>query len=297
MSRATAKSMIKYDPQLMTKKSRLTVTLSPDLVAELDRMIDKRTIRSRSHAVEVLLRRSLRPRVSAAVLLAGGNHEGADNPALAPFGGTPLIGRMIDHLAGFGIRTFIVLAGRDQARIESQLGDGESRGVSIRYVEEKRPLGTAGALKQTRALLGRGPFLVLNADVLTDMDIDTFIRFHADEGSLATIAVKPRQAEWEFGKVMLQGNRITEFIDQATDRGISIVNTGLYLLQPEVLDLVATDERSMLETDVFPALAKVGELSAFLFQGFWFDIRDDQNYRRAVARWEQKGAFRGVYEE
>jgi NDP-sugar pyrophosphorylase family protein len=278
----------------MRNKSRLTVTLSPDLVTELDRMIDKRTIRSRSHAVEVLLRRSLRPRVSAAVLLAGGSPDGADNPALAPFGGSPLIRRMIGHLAGFGIRTFIVLAGRDQGRIESLLGNGESLGVTIRYIEEKRPLGTAGALKQTRALLGDGPFLVLNADVLTDMDIDAFIRFHTEEGCLATIAVKPRQSEKEFGKVMLQGNRITEFIDQATDRGISIVNTGLYLLQPEVLDLVAAGEPAMLETDVFPALARLSELSAFLFQGFWFDIRDDRDYRRAVARWEEKGAVREV---
>jgi len=281
----------------MRNKSRLTVTLSPDLVAELDRMIDKRTIRSRSHAVEVLLRQSLRPRVSAAVLLAGGNHEDTDNPALAPFGDSPLIGRMIGHLAGFGIHNFIVLAGRDQAQIESFLGNGESLGVAIRYVEEKRPLGTAGALKQCRALLGNGPLLVLNADVLTDMDIDAFLRFHANEGSLATIAVKPRQAEREFGKVMLQGNRITEFIDQGADRGISIVNTGLYLLQPEALDLVVMGERAMLETEVFPALAKVGELSAFLFQGFWFDTRDRRDYHRAVERWEQKGAFRGVNKE
>lgn len=281
----------------MGNKARLTVTLSPDLVAELDRMIDRRTIRSRSHAVEVLLRQSLRPRVSAAVLLAGGDHEGSDNPALAPFGGSPLIGRMIGHLAGFGIHRFIVLAGRDRGQIEALLGDGESLGVSIHYGEEKRPLGTAGALKQTRALLGAGPFLVLNADVLTDMDIDAFMRFHADEGSLATIAVKPRKAEKDFGKVMLQGNRITEFIDQGTDRGINIVNTGLYLLQPEVLDLVAAGELAMLETDVFPALAKLGELSAFLFQGFWFDTRDRRNYRRAVERWEQKGAFRGIKED
>lgn len=281
----------------MVRKSRLTVTLSPDLVAELDRMIDKRTIRSRSHAVEVLLRQSLRPRVSAAVLLAGGDRRGAENPALAPFGGSPLIRRTIGHLASFGIRSIIVLAGRDQARIESVLGDGASLGVAVRYCAEERPLGTAGALKQCRALIGGGPFLVLNADVLTDMDIDAFIRFHADEGSLATIAVKPRQAEPEFGKVMLQGNRITEFIDQGGDRGISIVNTGLYMMQPEVLDLVAGGERSMLETDVFPALARLGELSAFLFQGLWFDIRDDRDYRRAVARWEQKGAIRGVDEE
>ena len=272
-------------------KTRLTVTLSPDLVAELDRRIDKRTIRSRSHAVEVLLRQSLRPRVSAAVLLAGGNRGGADNPALAPFGEHPLIRRMIAHLASFGIRSFVVLAGRDQPRFESLLGGGEDLGVSIRYVAEERPLGTAGALKRTRPLLGEGPVLVLNADVLTEIDIDAFIRFHTEEGTLATMAVKPRPGEGVFGKVMLQGNRITEFIEQTTDRGISIVNTGLYLLRPEVLDLVAEGEPSMLETDVFPALAKVGELSAYLFQGFWFDIRDDRDYRRAVARWEQKGAM------
>ncbi len=278
----------------MRRKSRLTITLSPDLVAQLDRMIDRRTIRSRSHAVEMLLRQTLKPAVSTAILLAGGKHEKTGIPALAPIGGQALISLTIGHLVDFGIRTFVVLAGRDQEEIETLMGSGQSLGVRIHYLQEERPLGTAGAVKRAQELVGDGPFLVVNADILTDIDIADFIRFHVDEGSLATIAVKPRQAEQQFGKVMLQGNRITAFNDRAQEPGISIVNSGLYLFQPEVLDLIEPDRQSMLETDVFPLLARMGELSAFLFQGIWYDVRSQKDYRIAQRRWQEKGGFQHV---
>ena len=280
----------------MRRKSRLTITLSPDLVAQLDQMIDRRTIRSRSHAIELLLRQGLEPAVSTAVLLAGGEHETSGIPALAPIAGEALISLTIGHLVGFGIREFVVLAGRHQGQIETLVGDGESLGARIRYLEERRPMGTAGAVKRAQKLIGDGPFLVVNADVLTDIDIADFIRFHVAEGSLATIAVKPRRAEWQYGKVMLQGNRITAFSDRGQERGVGIINSGLYLLQPQVLDLIEADKPSMLETDVFPILAKVGELSAFLFQGIWYDVRSDEDYRVAEQRWQQKGDFSHVAE-
>ena len=132
----------------MRKKARLTITLSPDLVRMLDRTIDRRTIRSRSHAIEVLLRQSLAPEVTTAVLLAGGRRKGGDIPALAPVCGQPLITLTARHLMDHGIRRLVILAGRNEAEIRAYLGDGESLGAEITYLAESRPLGTAGALKQ-----------------------------------------------------------------------------------------------------------------------------------------------------
>jgi len=194
----------------MRRKTRLTITLSPDLVAKLDGMIDKRTIRSRSHAVEILLRQSLSPKVPIAVLLAGGRREFMGN---APVNGRPLIARTMEHLMDFGVRSFIVLAGRHEAAIREVVGNGEGLGARITYIREERPLGTAGALKLAEPHLGADPFLVIHADVLTDIDLQSFMDFHFREKTLATMAVKPRQAEESYGKAMLQGNRITEFID------------------------------------------------------------------------------------
>ncbi|MGB3563269.1 MAG: sugar phosphate nucleotidyltransferase [Thermoanaerobaculia bacterium] len=280
----------------MRTKSRLTITLPPDLVQRLDRMIDHQTVRNRSHAIELLIRQGLMPEVTTAIVLAGGEHQGIGNPALAPVGGQALILLTLRHLVGFGIRNVLLLAGRSEPEIREVLGSGQGLGLTIQYLEEERPLGTAGALKSAEPHLPDSPVLVVHGDVLTDIDIGELITFHLSEGCLATMAVKPRNAEKECGQVMLQGNRITDFYDNGKEQGISIVNTGLYVLQPEVFGMIEEGKESRLETDVFPTLARMGELSAFFFQGIWYDIRNEENYQRAKARWQQKGVFRHARE-
>lgn len=158
-------------------------------------------------------------------------------------------------------------------------------------------MGTAGALKAAEGYLLDQPFLVFHADILTDINIADFVKFHSSQNKLATIAVKPRQAESDYGKVMLEGSEITDFIPESQDQGISIVNTGVYLFEPEVLSLIGSGTTTRLETDVFPKLAKMGELSAFLFQGIWFDISRSSNYESAQIRWQQKGSFAREDEE
>lgn len=270
-------------------KSRLTITLSPDVLAQLDRRIDGKTLRNRSQAIETLLRDSLSPSVSTAVILAGGDQEGEGVPALLPIGGQALVSRTIHHLMGFGVHSFLVLAGDHEQEIRALMGEGESVGASIRYLRERQPRGTGGALKLAEPYLGTDPFLVIHGDVLTDIDIADFIEFHFNENSLATIAVKPRQAEKHFGQVILQGNRIIDFIESSREGGISIVNTGVYLFDPAILGLIEGTSKTQLETRVFPRLARMGELSAFFFQGIWFDISTAESYESAKVRWNEKG--------
>ncbi|MDT8307216.1 MAG: sugar phosphate nucleotidyltransferase [Anaerolineae bacterium] len=266
----------------------MTITLSPDLLQQIDRLVDQRTVRSRSHAIESLLRQSLTPVVSTAVLLAGGPQKGETLPALAPIDGQPLIRQQVEHLQSYGIRTIVILAGPHEAAIRRELGD-RVPGIRLIYVSENEPSGTAGALKLAEPYLQSLPlFLVLHGDVLTDIDVADFVTFQQKENRLASIAVKPRQADPNLGKVLLQGNRITDFLQAGQEQSISIVNTGVYLLRPDVLSLVEPHAAAKLETEIFPRLASMGELSAFLFQGIWFDISSPANYRLAQERWRQK---------
>ncbi len=281
----------------MRSKARLTITLPADLLAEIDRMIDKRTVRNRSHAIELLLRESLKPTVSTAVLLAGGSSDMEQLPALLPIQGQALIVQTVNHLIAHGICSFVILAGQNEPLIRGLLGNGKYMGAEIHYVGEAQPMGTAGALKAAEGYLLDQPFLVFHADILTDINIADFVKFHSSQNKLATIAVKPRQAESDYGKVMLEGSEITDFIPESQDQGISIVNTGVYLFEPEVLSLIGSGTTTRLETDVFPKLAKMGELSAFLFQGIWFDISRSSNYESAQIRWQQKGSFAREDEE
>ncbi len=274
----------------MRSKARLTITLSHDLLDRLDRAIDGRDLHNRSQAIETLLRRVLRPTVRSAVVLTGGSHDGDHIPPSAPIGGRPLILHTIRHLAEAGIRSVHILAGVHEAELKELTGSDEYFGTSINYISEARRRGTAGALKLAEQHLTDESFLVIHGDVLTDIDITEFIDFHLNEASLATIAVKPRQSEPHYGQVMLQGNRITNFFETGRDGGISIVNTGVYLFQAGVFGLIEEGRTTQLETDVFPRLAQMGELSAFLFQGIWYDISMPENYDRARVRWGEKGA-------
>lgn len=275
----------------MRSKARLTITLPADLLAEIDRLIDKQTVRNRSHAIELLLRESLKPTVSTAVLLAGGSNDLEQLPALLPIQGQALIVQTVNHLIAHGICSFVILAGQNEPLIRGLLGNDSIMGAEIYYVGEAQPKGTAGALKAAEGYLSDQPFLVFHADILTDINVADLVKFHASQNKLATMAVKPRQAEPDYGKVMLEGNEITDFIPESQDQGINIVNTGVYLFEPEVLSLIGAGTNARLETDVFPKLAKMGELSAYLFQGIWFDISRSSNYESAQIRWQQRGGF------
>lgn len=273
----------------MRKKARLTITLSRDLLRQVDRMVDQRTVRSRSHAIETLLRQSLAPVVSTAVILAGGAQKGDTLPPLTRIDGQSLIRQQLEHLQQHGIRTFIILAGPYEEAVRLELGKKRWPGASLLYVAEDEPLGTAGALKLAEPHLDGAPFfLVLHGDVLTDIDIGDFVAFQQKENTLAGMAVKPRQAEHNYGKVLLQGNRITDFLEHGQEESVSIVNTGVYLLRPDVLALIKARQQVTLEGEIFPRLASMGELSAFFFQGIWFDISSPTNYRLAQQRWRQK---------
>ncbi|MFZ5845233.1 MAG: sugar phosphate nucleotidyltransferase [Patescibacteria group bacterium] len=268
------------------RKSRLTITLSPEILRYVDRTIDFKNIRNRSQAIETLLRQSLTPTITTAVILAGGPTHRKKLVALTTINYEKLIVLTLEHLVRFGIKKVIVLAGPNQKPIEKIINGGSSWGLKIIYGKEPKPLGTAGALKAVETELGAEPFLVLHGDILTDINLADFIAFHRQERTLATIAVKPRSSEKKYGQVLLEGNKITDFYEHDQGLGVSIVNTGVYLFEPEILSLIPPRQPVRLEADIFPKLAKQGELSAFLFQGIWFDITTPENYRQAVARWQ-----------
>ncbi len=272
----------------MRSKARITITLARDLLGQIDGMIDDTTIRNRSHAIELLLRRSLMPEVRTAAILAGGKARGRTIPPLRMIEGRQLIDIMLDHLGQHGIRKLYLLVGRDEGPLKSAVPEGSSWNIDLEYISEREPMGTAGAVKLIEGRIGSESLLVLHGDVLTDIDLSDFIRFHKREGTLATIAVKPRDAERRYGKVLLQGNRITDFLEIGQSEGISIVNAGVYLLEPEALQLIDSGKHVNFEQDLFPHLAAMDELSAFIFQGIWFDVSREETYQMALERWSTK---------
>jgi NDP-sugar pyrophosphorylase family protein len=267
----------------MKKKSRLTITLSQDLLKNVDATIDEQLIRNRSQAIEHLLLQSLGKKVSTAIILTGGSQT--NQRCLKKINDRYLLSITIDHLKENDITNIIICGGKDNNKIYDIFEDGTHLGVNLQYVQELNPLGTAGAIKKAEKYITGSTFIVIHGDVLTNLNISDFIEFHKKEQTIATIGVKPRLGEKKYGMVSLQGNKIIKFDKSSANVGISIINTGLYVFDTKVLNFIPHNKATELEDDIFPLLVQNKELSAFVFQGIWHDISEKKDYDEAVGRW------------
>lgn len=261
-------------------KTRLTITLSDDILKKVDQLIDKKTIRNRSHAIEHLVTKSLEPSISTAVILAGRNTATTIRP-LTEIQGQPLILHTINLLKSYGVTNIILTTDKHGEAIEKLLGDGRNYDVSIKYSYESEPLGTAGAIKNVERWVGKQSFYVWSGDVLTDINLTDLSAFHHKHQAVVTFAVKPRPTKTSYDNVFLQGPNVVDFQPSTKEQEVSVVNTGLYVFSPEVFQYI-TKTPSMLEKDVFPTLTKAGKCVAFMFQGMWFDITSDTNYKKLL---------------
>lgn len=263
-------------------KNRLTITLSQDLLNKVDQLIDKRTIRNRSHAIEYLVTKSLRPSVTTAVILAGNNTPENVRP-LTEVQGQPLILHTVHQLRDHGVRRVIITTDHAGKSIEKLLGNGAHFNIEINYVYEASPLGTAGAIKNIHHLIKDQAFFVLSGDIFTDINLDDLASFHYQHQPVVTIAVKPRATKSSYDNVFLQGPRVVAFQASTKDQEVSVVNAGVYVFSPEIFAHIHKSP-SMLEKDVFPTLTQANKCVAFMFQGVWFDVSTDQHTITAVTK-------------
>ena len=122
--------------------------------------------------------------------------------------------------------------------VRNYFGDGEEFGMSLQYATEDIPLGTAGSVKNAEAALRDGPFLVISGDALTDIDLSDLVRFHKDNEALVTVALARVPDPLEFGIVIANPDgRIERFLEKPTWGQVfsDTVNTGIYVMEPEVL--------------------------------------------------------------
>ncbi|GBF82260.1 mannose-1-phosphate guanyltransferase [Aphanothece sacrum] len=163
--------------------------------------------------------------------------------------------------------------------------DGSDFGVEMTYaVEDEQPLGTAGCVKNIEELLD-DTFLVISGDSITDFDLQAAIAFHRQKGSKATIVLTRVPNPVEFGVVITdKQQRISRFLEKPSTSEIfsDTVNTGTYILEPEVLQYLPKNEESDFSKDLFPLLLEQGEpLYGFIAEGYWCDVGHLDAYREA----------------
>ncbi len=267
-------------------KQRLTITLSDGVLKQVDALIDRVHVRNRSHAIEHLLTKSLSPKIDTAIFLCGGSTHQQTAP-LTDIAGKPSIVWMLEQLRDKGIVRVYISLGHAGEKIQKLLGNGEKFGLHIRYHEESKPLGTGGALKVWEKQLIDAPFLALHGDVLSTINLSDMSEFHQKESALLTVAVKPRLSKKEYGQVFLQGNHVVTFQKSGQESGISITNSGIYVVEPSILESIPPKKCVQLEDELMPRLAKQNLLRAYFYQGLWFDLTDPLQLADARKRWLQ----------
>lgn len=274
-------------------RDRLTITLRRDILQKIDNFIDKTSIRNRSHAIETLLLRSLAPSVNTVVVLAGGKGIKLrpltyELPkSLIPVKGRPLLEYTIDLLKNANIKNIIICIGHLGEKIVKYFADGEKFGVKIRYSEEKKPLGTAGALRKVTPFIN-GTFLTLHGDILTKINIFDLLHFHNRENSLATMALTTVGDPEIFGNVKLRGTKILKFLEKPKkgENFSLLINAGIYVFEPAIFSYIPKKGVSFLEEDIFPKLVADGQLTGFTFDTEWFDITNPVSYEKALKSWK-----------
>lgn len=199
----------------------------------------------------------------------------------------PFVAHQIDLLRRHGVDDVIFSCGYRPDALRAHFGDGDSSGVRLRYVVDPEPLGTAGAIRNAADLLDGEPFLVLNGDILTDLDIGAVSARHRETGAVGTIVLTPVEDPSAFGLVRLfDEGSVEEFLEKPAPEALRPgepfrINAGTYLLDPGVLERIPAGRACSIEREVFPALAADGVLHGFPSDAYWRDIGTPASYLAA----------------
>ena len=181
----------------------------------------------------------------------------------------PILYYIIDLLKRHEITDISVTLGYMANKIIEEFGDGRSLGVTLHYVIEREPLGTAGGVKSAAAGF-QEDFLVISGDCYTDFNLTSLMDFHKNHGKLVTIAATRVEDPSSFGVMLLnQAGKVRSFIEKPQVPISNIVSTGIYVFKKEILKKIPQGFQDFAR-DVFPTIP--GQIYAKIMPGYWSDI-------------------------
>ncbi|NLD46384.1 MAG: NTP transferase domain-containing protein [Clostridiaceae bacterium] len=225
-----------------------------------------------------------------AIIMAGG--EGSrlrpltcDLPKpMVPVMNVPIMEHIINLLKSHGINDIGVTLMYLPQKIRDYFGNGSNFGVNISYFIENSPLGTAGSVKNAEEFLDE-TFIVISGDSLTNIDISKAVQYHKEKKSKATLVLTRVDVPLEYGVVITdKKGSITGFLEKPSWGEVfsDTVNTGTYILEPEVLSLMEKGKKTDFSQDVFPMLLSNKEpMYGYIMSEYWCDIGDLQAYLQA----------------
>ena len=204
---------------------------------------------------------------------------------MLPVVNRPMMENTMMTLRDLGITDFIVLLYFKPEVIQDYFGDGSKFGMNITYVIPDDDYGTAGAVKLAQEQIGDDNFIIISGDLVTDFDFQKIFDYHKQKKSKLTITLTSVENPLEFGVVIAnEEGKIEKFLEKPSWGEVfsDTINTGIYIIEPEILDYIPKGDNFDFAKDLFPLLMKEGvELIAGNASGYWRDVGNPDSYREA----------------
>jgi len=205
---------------------------------------------------------------------------------LMPIGSRPVLELLLKWLRRNGIQEVFITTGYLGNLIRSFCSDGQQWNMKIEYTQEVEPLGTIGPLSLLRDRLNE-PFLVLNGDVLTDLNLNQFVKSHRSHGDQLTIASIVRHSKMEFGVLDETNGMLCGFHEKPTVD--TLVSMGIYCMNPEVMTYVPSGVPFGFDDLILQMLEQGMPVHTFKHDGIWLDIgRADDFHRAQDIAWDEQ---------
>ena len=197
----------------------------------------------------------------------------------------PMIERVVAALGSYGVTEAVLSLGYRPDAFLDAYPDGVCAGVVLHYAVEPEPLDTAGAVRFAALSADiDDTFIVVNGDVLTDLDVAELWDFHKSHGAEGTIALTPVDDPSRYGVVPIDDDgRVIEFVEKPAPgtAPTNWINAGTYVLEPTVLDRIASDRKVSIERETFPSMVANESLYALHSDAYWIDAGTPETYLRA----------------
>jgi len=204
-------------------------------------------------------------------------------------GSQPILQTIVGKFAGCGYTNIVMCVNYKSHIIQDYFGDGSEFGVNIEYILEEQRMGTAGALSLLKEKPTE-PFFVMNGDLLTDLNFEKMLDFHEEYDAKATMCVREYDIEVPYGVVNVANENITSIEEKPIHN--FFVNAGIYILDPDCLDLIPRDEFYDMPSLFEKMILNNNKTISFPLQEYWLDIGRIADYE--IANLEYKRFFKSV---
>jgi mannose-1-phosphate guanylyltransferase / phosphomannomutase len=199
----------------------------------------------------------------------------------------PVLAHILDLLKRHRFFEIIIAAHYLPEQIQDYFGDGRHMGMTLHYSVEESPLGTAGSVKKAQSYLDDEPFLVISGDIITDINLSQVVQFHREKDALATLALTHVADPTQYGVVITDhAGHIRQYLEKPGHQQVisNFVNTGIYVLEPTLLDDMKPNTACDFSYDIFPQMLNRNQaLFGYLAEGYWRDMGTMQSYQQCLA--------------